>query len=140
MVKLIIGKKGTGKTKKMVDLANESLQTSKGNTVFLIKDDRLKHDLDHKIRMIVMDEYEYITNIDEYIGFIYGILSYDYDIETIFIDSLLKHADIRVADLTEFFKRLRTISEKRNVDFVISVSADIDELEASIKQYEIITH
>ena len=90
--------------------------------------------------MIVMDEYEYITNIDEYIGFIYGILSSNHDIEEIFIDSILKHADITVDDLPEFLKRLNNISDKSNVEFVVSLSADLAELDASIRQYEIIDH
>ena len=71
MVKLIVGRKGTGKTKMMVDAANQASQEKDGSIVFIIKDDRLKHDLDREIRMIVMDEFEYVTNIDEYIGFIY---------------------------------------------------------------------
>ena len=140
MVKLIIGHKGTGKTKMMVDLANNACKERNGSIVFIIKDDRLKHDLDYNIRMIVMDEYEYITNIDEYIGFIYGILSSNHDIEEIVIDSILKHADITVDDLPEFLKRLNNISDKSNVEFVVSLSADLAELDASIRQYEIIDH
>ena len=65
MVKLIVGRKGTGKTKMMVDAANQASQEKDGSIVFIIKDDRLKHDLDREIRMIVMDEFEYVTNIDE---------------------------------------------------------------------------
>ena len=81
MVKLIVGRKGTGKTKMMVDAANLASHEKDGSIVFIIKDDRLKHDLDREIRMIVMDEFEYVTNIDEYIGFIYGIISSKYDIQ-----------------------------------------------------------
>ena len=94
MVKLIVGRKGTGKTKMMVDAANQASQEKDGSIVFIIKDDRLKHDLDREIRMIVMDEFEYVTNIDEYIGFIYGMVAGNHDIETIFIDGVLKQADI----------------------------------------------
>ena len=138
MVKLIIGHKGTGKTKMMVDRANTACKERDSSVIFIIKDDRLKHDLDYNIRMIVMDEYEYITNIDEYIGFIYGILSSNHDIEEIFIDSILKHADITVDDLPEFLKRLNNISDKSNVEFVVSLSADLAELDAGLRQYEII--
>ena len=138
MVKLIVGHKGTGKTKMMVDLANTAVRERDGSIVFIIKDDRLSKDLNYNIRMIVMDEYEYVTNIDEYIGFIYGILSSNHDIEEIFIDSILKHADITITDLPEFLKRLSTISEKNNVEFVVSLSADESELDSSVRQYEII--
>ena len=125
MVKLIVGRKGTGKTKMMVDAANQASQEKDGSIVFIIKDDRLKHDLDREIRMIVMDEFEYVTNIDEYIGFIYGIISSNYDIQEIFIDSILKHADITVRDLPDFLKKLQNISEKYSIDFMVSLSADL---------------
>ncbi|MCI6710590.1 MAG: hypothetical protein SPJ45_05775 [Anaerovoracaceae bacterium] len=138
MVKLIVGRKGTGKTKMMVDAANQASQEKDGSIVFIIKDDRLKHDLDREIRMIVMDEFEYVTNIDEYIGFIYGIISSNYDIQEIFIDSILKHADITVRDLPEFLKKLQNISEKYSIDFMVSLSADLEDLDASVRQYEII--
>ncbi len=138
MVKLIVGRKGTGKTKMMVDAANQASQEKDGSIVFIIKDDRLKHDLDREIRMIVMDEFEYVTNIDEYIGFIYGIISSNYDIQEIFIDSILKHADITIRDLPEFLKKLQNISEKYSIDFMVSLSADLEDLDASVRQYEII--
>ena len=138
MVKLIVGRKGTGKTKIMADMANQSCEEKNGSIVFLIKDDRLKHDLNYNIRMIVMDEFEYVTNIDEYIGFIYGILSSNYDIEEIYIDSILKHADIALRDLPEFLKKVQFISEKFNVDFIVSLSAELDDLDASVRQYEIL--
>ena len=138
MVKLIVGRKGTGKTKMMVDAANQASQEKDGSIVFIIKDDRLKHDLDREIRMIVMDEFEYVTNIDEYIGFIYGIISSNYDIQEIFIDSILKHADITVRDLPDFLKKLQNISEKYSIDFMVSLSADLEDLDASVRQHEII--
>lgn len=138
MVKLIVGRKGTGKTKIMVDSANQSAKEKDGSIVFIVKDDRLMHDLDREIRMIVMDDFEYVTNIDEYIGFIYGILSSNSDIQEIFIDSILKHADVSIRDLPEFLKRLQTISEKSDIEFIVSLSAELDELDASVRQYEIV--
>ncbi len=138
MVKLLVGHKGSGKTKMMVDLANADVENKNGSIIFIIKDDRLKHDLSYNIRMIVMDEYEYVRNIERYTGFIYGILSSNHDIEEIFIDSILKHADITVNDLPGFLRELQEISEKTDVDFIVSLSADLDELDASVRQYEII--
>lgn len=88
--------------------------------------------------MIVMDDYEYVSNIERYTGFIYGILSSNHDIEEIFIDSILKHADITVDDLPAFLRELSNISEKSGIDFVVSLSADLEELDTSIRQYEII--
>ena len=138
MVKLLVGHKGTGKTKLMVEMANRDVNEKNGSVVFISKDDRLKHDLEHQIRMIVMDDFEYVNNIDEYIGFIYGIMSSNYDIEVIFIDSILRHADIAIRDLPEFLRRLQVISEKSAIDFVVSLSADLEELDASVRQYEIL--
>lgn len=138
MVKLLVGHKGSGKTKMMVDLANQDVAEKSGSIIFIIKDDRLKHELNYNIRMIVMDEFEYVSNIERYIGFIYGILSSNHDIEEIFIDSILKHADITVGDLPAFLRELQDISEKMGVDFIVSLSADLDELDASVRQYEII--
>ena len=80
------------------------------------------------IRVICMEDYEHITNIDEYIGFIYGIISSDHDIETIFIDSILKHADVSLGDLPVFINRLKKISEIYGLNFVVSVSAEKEEM------------
>ena len=128
MVKLLIGHKGSGKTRQMVELANESVKTSNGSIIFINKNHRLMYELSYNIRVICMEDYENITNIDEYIGFIYGIISSDHDIETIFIDSILKHADVSLGDLPEFIDRLKAISEIYELDFVVSVSAEKEEM------------
>lgn len=128
MVKLLIGHKGSGKTGQMIQLANEGIETGNGSIVFINKNQRLMYELKHSIRVICMDDYEHITNIDEYIGFIYGIISSDHDIETIFIDSILKHADVTLGDLPEFIDRLKAISEIYGLNFVVSVSADKEEM------------
>ena len=128
MVNLLIGHKGSGKTKLMVDMANESLETTDGSIVFINKNHRLMYDLKYRIRVACMEEYEGITNSDEYIGFIYGIISSDHDIEKIFIDSILKHADFKLSDLPEFLERLSKISEKYGPDFYVSISADKEEM------------
>ena len=128
MVKLLIGHKGSGKTGQMIQLANDSVETSNGSIIFINKNQRLMYELKHSIRVIFMEDYEHITNIDEYIGFVYGIISSDHDIEVIFIDSILKHADVTLGDLPEFIDRLKAISEIYGLDFVVSVSADKEEM------------
>ncbi len=129
MVKLVVGTKGTGKTKRMIEMANQRAETSKGSLIFINKDHRLMYDLSHNIRFITMDDYEDITNSDEYIGFLYGIISSDHDIELIFIDSLLKHADINGEDVPEFLDRLRNIAEKYEKEFIVSISMERNALE-----------
>lgn len=128
MVKLLIGHKGSGKTKQMIELANDKVETSNGSVIFINKNHRLMYDLRHSIRVICMEDFEDITNSDEYIGFIYGIISSDHDIETMFIDSILKHADVTMGDMPEFIDRLKKISKTYDIEFVVSLSAEKEEL------------
>ncbi|MBK5254140.1 MAG: hypothetical protein JJE03_06765 [Peptostreptococcaceae bacterium] len=128
MVKLLLGHKGSGKTKRMIELANESVESGRGSTIFINKNARLMYDLKYKIRVICMEDYEYITNCDEYIGFLYGIISSDHDIETVYIDSILKHADFTLGDLPEFTERLKKISKNYGMDFIVSLSASKEEM------------
>ncbi|WP_027398639.1 hypothetical protein [Anaerovorax odorimutans] len=138
MVKLLIGHKGSGKSKKMITLANNYVEKSDGNVVFINKNHRLMYDLKYQIRVVCMEEYENITNSDEYIGFLYGIISSDHDIEVIFIDSILKHADVNLSDVPEFLNRLKGLSEKYGIEFIVSLSADLSELGDNIKEFEIL--
>ena len=128
MVSLLVGRKGSGKTKRMVDMANESVETTDGSIVFINKNHRLMYDLNYRMRVVCMEEYEGITNSDEYIGFIYGIISSDHDIDKIFIDSILKHAEITIADLPEYLMRLNKISKMYGPDFIVSISADREDV------------
>jgi hypothetical protein len=138
MVKLLIGKKGTGKTKMMINLANDSVGKRNGNIIFINKNNRVIYDLKHDIRLINMEEYEELKNTDEYIGFLYGIISSNHDIEVVYIDSVLRQTHIEVADLPVFLNRIREISKKYNIEFVVSISAEAEELNGLIKEYEII--
>ena len=138
MVKLLIGHKGSGKTKKMIDLANSSLNTVNGSVVFINRNSRLMYDLKYRIRVICMEDFEQIRNIDEYIGFIYGIISQDHDIELIFIDSVLKHVDINFPDIEGFLERVDLISKTYNIDFVVSLSANREEIGPCVDKYEVL--
>ncbi|MBR2559017.1 MAG: hypothetical protein IKG59_02220 [Firmicutes bacterium] len=139
MVKLLIGHKGAGKTKLMVEMANDEIERSNGSVIFINKNSRLMYDLKYKIRVVCMEDFEHITNSDEYIGFIYGIISSDHDIETIYIDSILKHADVSLGDLPEFLTRLKNISKNYGMDFVVSLSAEQEEMiGVDFSDYEIL--
>ena len=137
-VSLIVGHKGSGKTKMMIELANDRARDSDGRVVFVNKNHRLIYDLVHQIRVVCMEDYEEITNSDEYIGFLYGIISGDHDIEAIFIDSILKHADVHKDDIPEFLARLRVISEQRDIDFIVSLSADLEELSDDVSDFHLL--
>jgi hypothetical protein len=139
MVKLLIGKKGTGKTKMIIELANEQVEEAKGTVVFINKNQRLMCDIKHKIRVVCMEDFPNITNSDEYIGFLYGIISGDHDIETIYIDSILKHADVNLEDIKEFLHRLSNMSKRYDIEFVVSLSAERDELsDLEFDKYEVL--
>ncbi|MDR1796167.1 MAG: hypothetical protein LBR44_01795 [Clostridiales Family XIII bacterium] len=137
-VSLIVGHKGTGKTKMMIDLANDRAAKCSGHVVFVNKNHRLMHDLIHEIRVVCMEDYEEITNSDEYIGFLYGVISGDYDIEAIFIDSILKHADVHTDDIPEFLARLKVISQQHEIDFIVSLSADLEELNGGVAEFNVL--
>lgn len=128
MVRLLVGHKGSGKTKRMIELANEMVETTKGSVIFINKNYRLTFDLKHKIRVVCMEDFPHITNSDEYIGFIYGIISSDHDIDVMFIDGILKHVDVSLGNLPEFLSRLKKISEAFGLDFVVSLSAEKEEM------------
>ncbi|HHX14288.1 MAG TPA: hypothetical protein GX726_04970 [Clostridiales bacterium] len=130
MVKLLVGLKGSGKTKKLVEMANDQTQTGKGSFVFLSKNNKLMYELKYQIRVVYMSEYDYIENIDQYTGFLMGIISSDHDLETIFIDGLMYHTQIGTENLGEFLRRLNEISKKHELEFVISISADLNDIPA----------
>ena len=140
MVKLMVGRKGSGKTRAMVDMANDLVQTSDGSIVFINKDHRLMYDLKYRIRVVSMEDYEFVNNVDEYIGFIYGIISSDHDLEAIFIDSILKYSNIGLKDIGGFLSMLDKISKAHELDFYVSLSADPAELGDAIKGYEILNN
>ena len=128
MVKLLVGHKGTGKTKQMIDLANEKVEKVNGNVIFINRNHRLTFDLNHAMRVICMEDFPNITNSDEYIGFLYGIISSNHDIEMIFIDGILKHANVSLGNLPEFIERLKKLSKIYDIEFVVSLSAEKEEM------------
>ncbi len=128
MVKMLIGHKGSGKTKRMIDLVNTQVQDAKGSIVFINKNSRLIYDLDYKIRVICMEDFPHVTNEDEYIGFLFGIMSSDNDIETIFLDGIMSHRDFALDILPSFIEKIKVISKETGIDFVISVSAELEEM------------
>ena len=139
MVKLLIGHKGTGKTKLMIEYANDQVEKGHGSIIFIVKNSRLMYDLKYKIRVVSMEDFEHITNSDEYIGFLYGIISSDHDIETIYIDSILKHADFTLGDLPEFLERLKNISKNYCMVFLVSLSAEQEEMIGfDVSEYEVL--
>lgn len=128
MVHLITGPKGSGKTQQMIELANEKVKTSEGNVVLIKKSHRDTLSVDFKIRAICMADYQDITTLEELVGFLYGMVAGNHDIDTIFIDGVLKQADITLDNLPDFMQQLSKISKDNNIEFYISVSAEKDKI------------
>lgn len=138
MVQLIVGKKGKGKTKHLLDKVNADIKVANGNIVYLDKSSKHMHELDNKVRLINVAEYG-IENADQFVGFINGIISQDYDLEQMFFDSFLKIAHLEGEDITPIIARLAKLSESTKINFVLSVSMDENELPEEVKQYILVS-
>lgn len=138
MVQLIVGKKGKGKTKQLLDKVNAEVKDVQGNVVYLDKSTKHMFELNNKIRLINVADY-LITNSDEFVGFICGIISQDHDLQQMYFDSFLRIACLENADITPVINKLDKISEQFHVDFVLSVSADEVDLPADVKSKIIIS-
>lgn len=134
MVQMIIGKKGKGKTKQLLDKVNTSIKTANGNIVYIDKSSKHMLELNNKIRLIDASGYG-LKNSDEFIGFVLGIISQDHDLEEMYLDSFLNVAKLEDADITATIKELSSISKTFGVNFVLSVSRDKEELPAELSEY-----
>ncbi len=134
MVELIVGKEGKGKTKQLLERVNSEIKTASGNIVFLDRNDKHMFELNNKVRLINVAEYDF-TNSSEFIGFVCGILSQDHDIEQMYIDAVLKVAKTDKSELTAVVKRLDLIGNKFNVKFTASVTLDASDIDEEIREY-----
>ena len=132
MVQLIIGDKGKGKTKQLLDKVNLSIKSANGNIVYLDKSSKHMYDLNNKVRLIDVSEYR-LENCDEFVGFVCGIISQDHDIEEIYFDGFRVIAKLDWQDISPTIERLDAISTAFNIDFVISVSATESEIPDTLK-------
>ncbi|MBE5835693.1 MAG: twitching motility protein PilT [Butyrivibrio sp.] len=138
MVQLIVGKKGKGKTKCLLDKVNSEIQNVLGNVVYLDKTAKHMYELNNKIRLIVVPDFN-VSNSDEFIGFISGIISQDHDLQQMYLDSFLKIACLEDSDITGTLDKLDKLSDKFNIDFVLSVSMDESELPENVKSKVIVS-
>ena len=127
MVQIIAGKKGKGKTKYLLDMANTAVKEAKGSIVYLDKSAKHMYELSNKIRLINVAEFP-VHNAEGFVGFVCGIISQDHDLETMYLDSFIKLASLEGEDLTATLADLEQISAKYGVNFVLSVSKDSEEL------------
>ena len=132
MVQIIAGKKGKGKTKHLLDMANAAIKGASGTVVYLEKSAQHMYELNNRRGLINVNEFP-ITHSEGFLGFICGILSQDHDLETMYLDSCLKLACLEGADISETYETLKKLSDKYHVTFVLSISMDADELPENAK-------
>ncbi|MDO4617007.1 MAG: twitching motility protein PilT [Lachnospiraceae bacterium] len=138
MVQLIVGNKGKGKTKYLLDTVNEAVKSANGNIAYLDKSTKHMFELNNKVRLINCSDYD-IANSSEFVGFVSGIMSQDHDLEALYVDGFLTLS--KEEDTAAAFKaidRLEAISTKFNVNFVLSISVDKADLPENLQEKVII--
>ncbi|MGN0305093.1 MAG: twitching motility protein PilT [Lachnospiraceae bacterium] len=138
MVQLIVGQKGKGKTKYLLDKVNSEVKNVSGNIVYLDKSTKHMFELNNKVRLIDVSDFGFV-NSDEFIGFICGIISQDHDLQQMYFDSFLKIAKLEDCSITVVVEKLEKLSEQFGVDFVLSVSCDEKELDDSLESKIIVS-
>ncbi len=133
MVQLIVGKKGKGKTKQLLDKVNSEIKVVTGNVVYLDKSMDHMYELNNKIRLIDVSQYM-IESPEVFVGFVSGIISQDHDLQQMYFDSFLKIACLSEADVEAVVGKLEKISQSKGVDFIISMSLDENELPENVKK------
>lgn len=134
MINVIIGEKGTGKTKYLVDHVNNAVKDEPGNIVFIGKSNRLMCDLKPAVRYITTEDFN-ISDYEVFFGFIGGIISSNYDISHVFIDSIWKIIEKEEAGFEAFMSELEEFSNKNGINFTIAISAGKDRAPEYLKKF-----
>lgn len=133
MIQIISGVKGKGKTKFLIQKANEAVKTANGSVVYLDKNNKHMYELSNRIRLINVGDFP-IDTYDAFLGFICGLISQDRDLETLFLDSFLTIASVSEEYVGYVLSKLADISERFNVDFTLSISIDADNIPEDFKK------
>ena len=136
MIQVIAGKKGSGKTKRLIDMTNTVAENSPADVVFLDEDNRYMRDIAHKVRFVNAGEY-HVHSPEMFVGFLSGMLSQNFDIGTVFIDAFMRLCKTDLNDAAWLFELMEELCQKHNVNFVLSVSEDPAELPAFVAKYVI---
>ena len=136
MIKLIVGNKGSGKTKRLIGMVNEAVTTSKGNVVCVEKGNTLTFDISHQARLIDIDDYA-VSGFDAFYGFFCGLFAGNYDITHVFIDSLTKivPSEATSLEVENFLDWLNNFGEDNNIKFTVTISADESLASDGVKKY-----
>ncbi len=133
MVQLIIGNKGRGKTRYLLEKVNSEVKDTLGNICYLDKSAKHMFELNNRVRLINVSDFA-IENTDQFIGFICGIISQDHDLEQMYFDSFLKIARLEGQDITATIKRIQKISDMFDVNFIISIALDETDVPEELKE------
>ncbi|MBQ3754569.1 MAG: hypothetical protein II867_00190 [Clostridia bacterium] len=140
MIKLITGAKGTGKTKIIIDMANDNVETAKGDIVFLTDTDRYMYSLRYQVRVINVDNFlkrgDAPISEESLIGFIKGILAGNHDIETLYIDGAHRLLGKKISEMEDFFTDIYAIGKDTETKFVLTVSEDENNFPEFLNKYQ----
>ena len=134
MLKLMIGVKGTGKTKALINLVNTAVEKSQGDVVCIEKGDKLRYDVNHRCRLINVDEY-YLYGASQLYGFIAGILSGNHDVTDLFVDGSLRICNGDVESFEKAAHHLDELADRYKMNITLTVSLDAEELPEALKKY-----
>ncbi len=134
MLKLIIGVKGTGKTKALINMVNTAVETSHGNVVCIEKGDKLTYDVKHQARLIDTKQY-FVNDAQSLYGFVAGIFASNHDVTDLFIDSALKICGNDTAAFDKFVEEMNVLVEKVGVNVVMTSSIPVEEASATVQKY-----
>ncbi len=136
MIQLITGEKGKGKTKVLLDKVNAEVKTAHGSIVYLDKNTKHMYELNNKVRLIDVSAFR-LKSSEEFVGFIYGVISQDHDLEQMYLDSFLTIANVEndPAAANELLNTLLEIGQKFDIQFVISISLESDNIDSKFKEY-----
>ena len=138
MIQLIVGNKGKGKTKHLLDKVNAEILTANGNIVYLDKSSKHMFELNNKVRLIDVNDFM-IENCDQFIGFILGIISQDHDLEQVYFDGFMDLAKLDADVVENALLKFKNLGEKYNISFVISISMDEKDIPESMKSAIIVS-
>ncbi len=133
MIKLITGKKGTGKTKVLIDMINDAVKSTTGDLICIEKGAKLTYDISYKVRLVDVDRFD-ISGYESFYGFIAGMLAGNYDIKEIFVDSILKIGGADFDELGILLAKLDKLSGE-DTKIIFTVSADNEDMPASVTKY-----
>lgn len=134
MIKYILGSKGSGKTRWLIDNANEDMKKGDGNIAFVEVDDDHIFSLDYNVRLINATEYR-LNSIESFYGFICGLLAMDYDLHKIYVDGIYKVLTLNIEDLEHLYNKISKIPDADNKEIYINVDYLKEDMPESLKDH-----